>query len=239
MAVEIVSQDELAKLPELRKPKPRKLQRKAPEVPIAQKSPKQTVNSSKPFPAPAVRTVPTLPSNSNAELAPKPKVKPDAKLSLTRPKPKPKQLAAAPKRKPAPRPKKRPKFPLDKEKKIFECFEESGKAKKLSKQGATKQKDKMAKRAEQNPRRSQLNNSVSLLSCQRLLRDKFLHVGKFRLEQRMQLICRLRSGCVSIRTDRSARCRGSKTEGGSAMTHFFGRLLRAPFGLSAIPPVCR
>ena len=155
VAVEIVSQDEFARLPEHRKPKPRKSPLKAPKRSITRKSPKQAAQPTEPLPNTAAKTVPPIPPNLKTEVVPKLKRKPDAKPSLTKPKPKPKQLAAAPKLKPAPRPKRRPRSPLDKEKQFLSVLKNLEKQKKLSKQDATKQKDKMAKRTEQKPRRSQ------------------------------------------------------------------------------------
>ena len=119
VAVEIVSQDELARLPKHRKPKPSKLTLKAPERSITRKSPKQAAQPPELLPNTAVKTVPPIPSNLKTEVVPKPKRKPDAKHSLPKPKPKPKQLAASPKKKPGPRPKKKPKLPLDKEKQLI------------------------------------------------------------------------------------------------------------------------
>ena len=155
VAVEIVSQDEFARLPENRKPKPRKSPLKAPERSIKQKSPKQALQPPEPLSNTAVKTVPPIPPDLESEVVPKPKRKPDAKPSLPKPKPKPKQLAASPKKKPGPRPKKKPKLPLDKEKQFLSVLKNLEKQKKLSKLGAIKKEDKMAKRTEQKFRRSQ------------------------------------------------------------------------------------
>ena len=155
VAVEIVSQDEFARLPEHRKPKPRKSPLKAPERSITRKSPKQAAQPPEPLPNTAVKTAPPIPPNLETEVVPKPKRKPDAKPSLPKPKPKPKQLAASSKKKPGPRPKKKPKLPLDKEKQFLSVLKNLEKQKKLSKLGATKKEDKLAKRTEQKFRRSQ------------------------------------------------------------------------------------
>ena len=155
VAVEIVSQDEFARLPEHRKPKPRKSPLKAPERSITRKSPKQVAQPPEPLPNTAVKTAPPIPPNLETEVVPKPKRKPDAKPILSKPKPKPKQLAASPKKKPGPRPKKKPKLPLDKEKQFLSVLKNLEKQKKLSKLGATKKEDKLAKRTEQKFRRSQ------------------------------------------------------------------------------------
>ena len=157
VAVEIVSQDEFARLPEHRKPKPRKSPLKAPERSIMRKSPKQAAQPPEPLPNTSVKTVPPIPPNLETEVVPKPKRKPDAKPSLPKPKPKPKpkQLTASPKKKPTPRPKKKPKFPLDKEKQFLSVLKNLEKQKKLSKLSATKKEDKLAKRTEQKFRRSQ------------------------------------------------------------------------------------
>ena len=155
VAVEIVSQDEFARLPEHRKPKPRKSPLKAPERPITRKPPKQAAQPPESLPNSAVKTVPLIPPNLETEVVPKPKRKPDAKPSLPKPKPKPKQLAASSKKKPGPRPKKKPKLPLDKEKQFLSVLKNLEKQKKLSKLGATKKEDKLAKRTEQKFRRSQ------------------------------------------------------------------------------------
>ena len=155
VAVEIVSQDEFARLPEHRKPKPRKSPLKAPERSITRKSPKQAAQPPEPLPNTAVKTAPPIPPNLETEVVPKPKRKPDAKPSLPKPKPKPKQLAASSKKKPGPRPKKKPKLPLDKEKQFLSVLKNLEKQKKLSKLGVTKKEDKLAKRTEQKFRRSQ------------------------------------------------------------------------------------
>ena len=155
VAVEIVSQDEFARLPENRKPKPRKSPLKAPERSITRKSPKQAAQPPEPLSNTAVKTVPPIPPDLESEVVPKPKRKPDAKPSLPKPKPKLKQLAASPKKKPGPRPKKKPKLPLDKEKQFLSVLKNLEKQKKLSKLGAIKKEDKMAKRTEQKFRRSQ------------------------------------------------------------------------------------
>ena len=155
VAVEIVSQDEFARLPEHRKPKPRKSPLKAPERSITRKSPKQAAQPPEPLPNTAVKTAPPIPPNLETEVVPKPKRKPDAKPSLPKPKPKPKQLAASSTKKPGPRPKKKPKLPLDKEKQFLSVLKNLEKQKKLSKLGATKKEDKLAKRTEQKFRRSQ------------------------------------------------------------------------------------
>ena len=155
VAVEIISQDEFARLPEHKKPKPRKSPLKAPKRSITRKSPKQAAQPPEPLPNTAAKTVPPISPNLKTEVAPKLKRKPDAKPSLTKPKPKPKQLAASPKKKPGPRPKKKPKLPLDKEKQFLSVLKSLEKQKKLSKLGATKKEDKLAKRTEQKFRRSQ------------------------------------------------------------------------------------
>ena len=155
VAVEIISQDEFARLPEHKKPKPRKSPLKAPKRSITRKSPKQAAQPPEPLPNTAAKTVPPISPNLKTEVAPKLKRKPDAKPSLTKPKPKPKQLAASPKKKPGPRPKKKPKLPLDKEKQFLSVLKNLEKQKKLSKLGATKKEDKLAKRTEQKFRRSQ------------------------------------------------------------------------------------
>lgn len=155
VAVEIVSQDEFARLPEHRKRKPRKSSLKAPESSITRKSPKQAAQPPEALPNTAVKTVPPIPPNLETEVVPKPKRKPDAKPSLPKPKPKLKQLAASPKKKPGPRPKKKPKLPLDKEKQFLSVLKNLEKQKKLSRLSATKKEDKVAKRTEQKFRRSQ------------------------------------------------------------------------------------
>ena len=119
------------------------------------KSPKQAAQPPEPLPNTSVMTLPPIPPNLETEVVPKPKRKPDAKPRLPKPQPKPKQLAASPKKKPGPRPKKKPKLPLDKEKQFLSVLKNLEKQKKLSKLGATKKEDKLAKRTEQKFRRSQ------------------------------------------------------------------------------------
>ena len=89
VAVEIVSQDEFARLPEPRKQVPPKPPLDAPVKPTMQNSPKQTDKSPGPSPISATKTSPPVPINLKTELLPKPKRKPDSKTRSPKPKPKP------------------------------------------------------------------------------------------------------------------------------------------------------
>ena len=168
IAVEIVTPDALAQKPQPKKPDPPKPQPKKPQPPKpeppktvekptppppAPEPPKQVAKVPDPPPAPKPEPKPEPVPEPKAESVPKPKPKPEAKPAPPKPKPNPEEVKVAAKTPPAPRPKRKPRPPQDEFQSLLKNLANEQKQRKSE---PAKKPEKQAKRAEEKPQRSPL-----------------------------------------------------------------------------------
>lgn len=175
ISVEVVSLEELTKKPEKKtppkpkakkpppkKPEPKVAKRPPPPPPAPAPKPPETLKIPEPEPLPPEPKPKPKPPAPKAEPVPKPKPKPKPKAKPKPPKKAETQVAA--RTKPAPRPKRKPKPPAPKPDAFQSLLKNLAQDKRKAEQAKAKEPVKVAKRAEEKPKRSPLQARMAAAS---------------------------------------------------------------------------
>lgn len=171
ISVEVVSLEELSKKPEKKtppkpkakkpppkKPEPKVAKRPPPPPPAPTPAPRETLKIPEPEPMPPEAKPKPKPPAPKAEPAPKPKPKPKPKAKPKPPKKAETQVAA--RTKPAPRPKRKPKPPKPKPDAFQSLLKNLAQDKRKAEKAKAEAPAKVAKRAEEKPKRSALQTRM-------------------------------------------------------------------------------
>lgn len=175
ISVEVVSLEELSKKPEKKtppkpkakkpppkKPEPKVAKRPPPPPPAPTPTPPETLKIPEPEPLPPEPKPKPKPPEPKAEPVPKPKPKPKPKAKPKPPKKAETKVAA--RTKPAPRPKRKPKPPAPKPDAFQSLLKNLAQEKRQAEKTKAKEPAKVAKRAEEKPKRSALQARIMAAS---------------------------------------------------------------------------